>query len=147
MRRVPFILIGLISLQILSLQGTFAQTNSYKQTNLVSDTAGTAPNVDPKLINPWGIAYFPGQPFWIADNNSGYSTVYNQSGVNAGSFPIPAPPGDVNPSTPTGIVANLAGTGFSVNGKPGLFILDSEDGTITAWNGADPVGLQGENSQ
>jgi hypothetical protein len=65
MRRVPFILIALISLQILSLQGTFAQTNSYKQTNLVSDTAGTAPNVDPKLINPWGTAYFPGQPFCV----------------------------------------------------------------------------------
>jgi uncharacterized protein (TIGR03118 family) len=147
MRRVPFILIGLISLQILCLQGTFAQTNSYKQTNLVSDTAGTATNVDPKLINPWGIAYFPGQPFWIADNNSGYSTVYNQSGVNAGSFPVPAPPGDANPSTPTGIVANLAGTGFAVNGKPGVFILDSEDGTITAWNGADAVGLVVDNSK
>ena len=123
-----------------------AQTNSYKQTNLTSDTPGTAANTDPKLVNPWGIAYFPGQPFWIADNNSGYSTVYNQAGVNAGSFLVPAPTGDSNPSTPTGIVANIAATGFKVNGKPAQFIFDSEDGTISAWNGTDPVTTMVDNS-
>jgi uncharacterized protein (TIGR03118 family) len=126
---------------------TPAQTNSYKQTNLTSDTPGTAANTDPKLVNPWGIAYFPGQPFWIADNNSGYSTVYNQAGVNAGSFLVPAPAGDSNPSTPTGIVANVAGTGFNVNGKPAQFIFDSEDGTVSAWNGSDPVTTMVDNSK
>jgi uncharacterized protein (TIGR03118 family) len=147
MHRLRFILIGVIFLQFPFLQGTFAQTNSYKQANLVSDTAGMAPNVDPKLVNPWGIAYFPGQTFWIADNNSGYSTLYNPAGVNAGDFLVPAPAGDANPSTPTGIVANISATGFSVNGKPGLFIFDSEDGTITAWNGVDPVSLMVDNSK
>lgn len=123
------------------------QTNSFKQTNLVSDTAGTAANLDPKLVNPWGIAYFPGQPFWIADNNSGFSTTYNQQGVNAGDFVVPAPPGDANTSTPTGIVANLSAAGFLVNGRPALFIFDSEDGTISAWNGVDPVTTMVDKSQ
>jgi uncharacterized protein (TIGR03118 family) len=124
-----------------------AQTNSYQQTNLTSDTPGVAANTDPKLVNPWGIAYFPGQTFWIADNNSGYSTVYTPAGVNAGSFLVPGPQGDSNPSTPTGIVANIAGTGFNVNGKPAQFIFDSEDGTITAWNGSDPVTTMVDNSK
>jgi uncharacterized protein (TIGR03118 family) len=129
-----------------SLESASAQTNSFKQTNLVSDTPGLAANTDPKLINPWGIAYIPGQAFWIADNNSGFSTLYNQAGVNAGNFAVPAPPGDGNPATPTGIVANVAGTGFNVNGRPAVFIFDSEDGTISAWNGVDPVTTMVDNS-
>jgi|SRR5271157_24676 len=136
-----------LALAFFSLASASAQTNSFKQTNLVSDTPGLAANLDPKLVNPWGIAYFPGQPFWIADNNSGFSTVYNQLGVNAGNFAIPAPPGDANSATPTGIVANVAGTGFNVNGMPAAFIFDSEDGTISAWNGVDPVTTMVDNSR
>jgi uncharacterized protein (TIGR03118 family) len=147
MYRIRFMFIALILLQFATFQATLAQTNSYKQTNLVSDTAGSAPNVDTKLVNPWGIAYCLGQTFWIADNNSGYSTVYNQVGVNAGSFLVPPPAGSSNLSTPTGIVANVAANGSNVNGKPGLFIMDTEDGTISAWNGSDPVTLVVDNSK
>jgi uncharacterized protein (TIGR03118 family) len=124
-----------------------AQTNSFKQTNLTSDTPGLAANTDPELVNPWGIAFFPGQTFWIADNNSGFSTLYNPQGMNAGSFQVPAPVGDANPATPTGIVANVASTGFNVNGKPALFIFDSEDGTVSAWNGSDPITTVVDNSK
>jgi uncharacterized protein (TIGR03118 family) len=130
-----------------SLGSASAQTNSFKQTNLTSDTAGLAANTDPELVNPWGIAFFPGQAFWISDNNSGFSTLYNPQGMNAGSFQVPAPPGDANAATPTGIVANVAGTGFNVNGKPALFIFDSEDGTISAWNGSDPITTVVDNSK
>lgn len=94
-----------------------AQTNSYQQTNLVSDMAGVANNTDPKLINPWGISFFPGQPFWIADNNSGYSTIYDANGVSQLSVLIPAPPGDASAATrigahgmePTGNSCNIDG--------------------------------------
>ena len=58
-----------------------AQADSYQQTNLVSDIAGAAAHTDPKLINPWGISLFPGEPCWISDNNSDYSTVYDANGV------------------------------------------------------------------
>ena len=40
-----------------------AQASSYQQTNLVSDLAGAAVHTDPKLINPWGIAFVPGRTF------------------------------------------------------------------------------------
>src|SRR5258706_7734953 len=136
-----------IFVKFFSLGSAVAQTNSFKQTNLTSDTAGLAANTDPELVNPWGIAFFPGQPFWIADNNSGFSTLYNAQGVNSDSFQVPVPVGDATPATPTGIVANVASTGFNVNGKPALFIFDSEDGTISAWNGSDPIITVVDNSK
>lgn len=126
--------------------GALGQTNSYKQTNLTSDTTGVAANVDPNLVNPWGIAFFPNTPFWIADNNSGFTTLYNASGMNTGSFPVPHAAANTGLSTPTGIVANTTGAGFAVNGKPGVFIFDSEDGAITSWNGTDPVTIKVDNS-
>jgi len=109
-----------------------AHTNSYQQTNLVSDMAGVANNTDPKLINPWGISFFPGQPFWVADNNSGYSTIYDANGVSQFSVLIPAPPGDASPATPAGTVINQT-SGFKVGGFPSQFLFDSEDGTISGW--------------
>jgi hypothetical protein len=78
-----------------------AQTNSDRQTNLVSDMSGAAAHTDSKLINPWGISFFPGQPFWISDNSSGYSTSYDANGVaEFDPVLIPAPPGHSSPATP-----------------------------------------------
>lgn len=45
-----------------------APPNVYLETKLLSDIAGFAPFRDPDLKNPWGLAFFPGNPFWIADN-------------------------------------------------------------------------------
>jgi uncharacterized protein (TIGR03118 family) len=117
-----------------SITSTVAQTNSYQQTNLVSDMAGVANHTDPKLINPWGISFFPGQPFWISDNNSGYSTVYDANGVTQlAPVLIPAPPGHAS-ATPTGTVINTT-NGFKVGGAPSQFLFVGEDGTISGWNG------------
>jgi uncharacterized protein (TIGR03118 family) len=109
-----------------------AQTNSYQQTNLVSDMAGVANNTDPNLINPWGISFFPGSTFWVSDNKSGFSTIYDANGVLQFSVLIPAPAGDASPSTPTGTVINQT-SGFKVNGFPSQFLFDTENGTIAGW--------------
>jgi hypothetical protein len=60
--------------------GLFAQQSGYFQTNLVSNTAGIANTTDTQLLNPWGISILPGQDFWIANNNSGTSTLYDENG-------------------------------------------------------------------
>src|SRR6266581_2448695 len=147
---VPFTATGVYldnSTQNLTNSVTWAATNlgqlnSYKQTNLVSDTQGLAPVVDPKLINPWGVAFLPGGPFWVADNGSGFATLYNQSGAIQGSYAIPGPNGS---SAPTGIVANTGG-GFLINGAASQFIFDTEGGTILGWNGGSAAVLALDNS-
>jgi hypothetical protein len=60
--------------------GLGAQQAGYFQTNLVSNTAGVATTTDPQLLNPWGISFIPGQDFWIANNKSGTSTLYDENG-------------------------------------------------------------------
>lgn len=128
-------ILGLLSLATATT--VRAQTNAYHQTNLVSDISGLANHTDPKLVNPWGISFFPGQPFWIADNNSGFSTLYDAAGNMDPSLPfitIPPPMGSSGSATPTGTVINST-PGFVVGGAPSLFLFDTEDGTISGWNG------------
>ncbi|MHB8541214.1 MAG: TIGR03118 family protein [Candidatus Acidiferrales bacterium] len=122
-----------------------AQTTSYTQTNLVSDGAVAAPNTDKHLINPWGIAFVPGSPFWVSDNNSGFSTLYdNQGAPQSLIVTIPPPTGAAGPATPTGIVVNTT-SGFAVNGSPAFFIFSTEDGTISAWTGGNSAVLEVNN--
>jgi hypothetical protein len=53
----------------------------YSETNLVSDGFVPAPNIDPQLINPWGISFPPGGPFWVSDGAA--NTLFFSSGINA----------------------------------------------------------------
>ena len=131
--------LGFVFFVLTSAATLHAQANSYTQTNLVSDTPGLAKVTDPNLINPWGISFFPGSTFWIADNNSGLSTLYDAQGnIQTLIVKIPAPNGVAGISAPTGTVANGT-TGFPVTSGgttgPSLFIFDTEDGTISGWNG------------
>ena len=146
MRKFRILFLGLVCASALPLSSALAQTNSYKQTNLVSDTSGMASNTDPKLLNPWGIAFIPGNPFWISDNNSGFTTLYDQTGALNGSFTVAPPHGSSNPATPTGIVAPPNGAVFSVGGQTATFIFDTEDGTISGWTGGASTILTVDNS-
>jgi uncharacterized protein (TIGR03118 family) len=147
MRRVQVLLLGLVCAQTLSMPAAQAQGNSYKQTNLVSDTHGLAPVFDPNLVNPWGICIIPGDPFWIADNASstGVTSLYNTTGAIQGAFTIAPPTGSSNPATPTGCVGNSSG-GFNLNGASSMFIFDTEDGTISGWYSGTSSTLAVDNS-
>jgi uncharacterized protein (TIGR03118 family) len=147
MRRVGAFLLGVVGACIFSLPAAHAQGNSYKQTNLVSDTQGLAPVLDHNLVNPWGICIIPGDPFWIADNASptGVTSLYNTAGAIQGAFTIAPPAGSSNPATPTGCVGNSAG-GFTLGGSTSLFIFDTEDGTISGWTGGAASILAVDNS-
>ena len=85
----------------------FAQ--GYVQTNLVADIPGLAKTADSLTVNAWGIARSGSGPWWISDNGTGVSTVYNGDGVA-----IENPPGTpfvVNiPNAPSG-----TGTAIHVN--------------------------------
>jgi len=131
-----FLLFGL--LLSFATSGLWAQQAGYSQTNLVSNTAGVAKTTDSQLLNPWGISFVAGQDFWIANNNSGTSTLYDgQGNKNTGlvvTIPgaIHNPNGNCNPGCPTGTVANSNGSYFG----GGQFLFDSEDGLVASWTGA-----------
>jgi uncharacterized protein (TIGR03118 family) len=119
----------------------------FLQTNLVSNVPGTAANFDAALQNSWGVANFPDGPLWINDNNDGLATLYDGNGKKTPlNVTIPLPPGRVAPpaAAPTGMVWNST-RGFTITGNgtsaPAIFIFDTEDGTISAWNGpaVDPI--------
>jgi uncharacterized protein (TIGR03118 family) len=124
-----------------------AQQAGYSQTNLVSNTAGIATTTDSQLLNPWGISILPGQDFWIANNNSGTSTLYDAQGnKNALVVTIPGatknPNGNCSPGCPTGNVSNGNGSYFG----GGSFIFDTEDGIIANWTGASSAVVAFDNS-
>src|ERR1700674_5621695 len=112
----------------------------YYEVNLRSDTSGKAANQDPLLINAWGLASLgAGDDFWINDEGSGVSELVDGQGKLFASLPsvtIPAPAGAQGPSTPTGMVANPMQDFMLPIGGPALFIFDTIDGTIAAWNSA-----------
>jgi len=140
------ILFFLASFAVLTA-AAFGQTaNSYQQTNLVSDLPGMAAHTDPDLVNPWGISFFPGQPFWIADNGSGFSTTYDETGTTQlQPVKTPAPAGSSSPAAVTGTVANST-SDFAIRGVPSLFLFSSEDGVISGWGGAGSAVTAVDNS-
>lgn len=105
----------------------------YIVNNLVSDLPGVAARVDPNLVNPWGLTRSATSPWWVADNGTGVSTLYNGGGTpQALIVTIPPPAGGTPPSAPTGVVFNSNNT---IVGSP-RFIFSTEDGVIASWAGA-----------
>jgi uncharacterized protein (TIGR03118 family) len=108
--------------------GTAALADGYIQNNLVSDIPGLAQYTDPNLLNPWGMAYSPTSPFWVANNHSGTATIYKGDGQpQALVVSVPAA-GGTAPGSPTGQVFN--GTSHFSGDR---FIFATEDGTLSGW--------------
>jgi uncharacterized protein (TIGR03118 family) len=128
--------------------GLLAQQAGYSQANLVSNTAGVGATTDTQLLNPWAISVLPGEDFWIADNNSGVSTLYDQNGNKEAGLVVTIPGasrnpnGNCSPGCPTGTVANASGSYFS----GGSFIFDTEDGLIVYWNGSSNTAIVGKDN-
>jgi uncharacterized protein (TIGR03118 family) len=110
---------------------------------------------DPHLVNPWGVGESSTSPFWVSDNGSGLSTLYNTAGTPQSlvvSIPSPGNPLAAT-GTPTGLVFNTASaqgafpiSGFNAAGAavtaPAVFLFATEDGTILGWNpGVNPMGF------
>jgi uncharacterized protein (TIGR03118 family) len=127
--------LGTLLLGLLLLLATAANAQ-YSVTNLVSNVTGGATTVDPLLANPWGLVYAPGSPFWISDEASGWSTLYNGSGAKVSLNVVVPAVGGSGPGTPTGIVFN-GSSQFQINGATSIFIFATLDGTISGWNPAN----------
>src|SRR6266446_2571334 len=96
------------------------QSDRYAVTNLVSDISGVASHTDAVLQNAWGVSFSPAaSPFWVVDNRTGCSTLYDGQGTKVvlqvkiplpgGTIPSsacqhvnPAKPPSQSPAAPTG---------------------------------------------
>ena len=108
---------------------------TFVETKLVADQAGVAAKTDPNLKNAWGMSYSPAGAFWISDNGTGVSTLYDGSGTPQSLVvTIPAAGGGtVGPVT--GQVFNSTADFALPGGGSTFFIFDSEDGLLTGWGG------------
>jgi len=121
--------------------GALAVKNSYVVDIVVSDGFIATPNVDTHLVNGWGIAFNPNGFVWVADNETGVSTLYDGLGRpapigNPLVVTIPQGPGNTEHGKPTGIVFS-GSSDFAVSsaGKsgPSRFVFATEDGLIAGW--------------
>ena len=99
--------------------GPGSNENGYAVNVLVSDAT------DSDLVNGWGLSRAPTSPWWVADNGTGKSTLYNASGTKQGLV-VTIPQG-----APTGTVFN---GGSSFHGD--RFLFASEAGIISGWRPA-----------
>jgi uncharacterized protein (TIGR03118 family) len=114
----------------------------YSLSVLVQNTPG-APHTDTNLVNGWGLARSSTSPFWVSDNGSGLSTLYDGTG-NPQALVVTVPALTAgHTGSPTGIVVN-GSKDFVVsqNGLSGaaIFIFATLDGSISGWNpGVNPT--------
>ena len=102
--------------------------NNYLATILVSNEQDEAPVTDPLLKNAWGIAASGSSPWWVADNGTGMSTLYNGSGAKQ-ALEVKVP------GSPTGIVFNGNASAFLLAANtPARFLFVNEEGNFLAWN-------------
>jgi uncharacterized protein (TIGR03118 family) len=121
--------------------GPVANAQHYTQVNLVANVSGVAPVTDPHLVNPWGLSRSSGSPWWVSDNVTGLSTLYNGAGAITPlvvTIPKANPDSKTFPSgTPTGTIANASPTDFLLAaGAQADFLFATLDGTISGWNPA-----------
>jgi uncharacterized protein (TIGR03118 family) len=120
----------------------------YHRHNLDSNQVGKAQHTDPLIVNAWGLVHGPGTPWWVSDNNSGWSTLYDGGGhanqhlkvliPTAGSGlgnGAGSPTGNNGPGSPTGVVFNNSSdpSEFQVDGWQSFFLFATVDGTISGW--------------
>jgi uncharacterized protein (TIGR03118 family) len=143
---------GVFALWLLILApATFAQ--HYIQKDLVSSIPGVGTNpttpLDVQLINAWGLTRSATSPWWLSDNGTGLSTLYNGDGAKQTTIvTVPVPPGGIPPSTPTGVVFNGTSTDFLLPGSTAArFIFVTEEGVIAGWNGGAAAVIVKNNSK
>ena len=130
MRTFGFVIVALAS-------SAYAQsTQHYLMTNLTANQASLATNRDANLVNPWGLSRSSKGPWWVSDNGTGLSTLYDGTG-KVQSLVVTVPPASTATPTgsPTGTVFNGDPTAFQIApGKNAAFLFVTEDGTISGWN-------------
>jgi uncharacterized protein (TIGR03118 family) len=112
-----------------------AGANGFVLRGLASDGYLAGTTLDSSLVNAWGLAAGATGPWWIANEATDTSTLYDGTGRKRPLVVTVA-------GGPTGIVSNGT-TGFVVTdgpaSAPARFIFACEDGKIRGWAGSVPA--------
>jgi uncharacterized protein (TIGR03118 family) len=113
--------------------------NLYSVHKLLSDVPGEAAMTDPDLVNGWGISHSPTSPWWVSDEGTDKSTLYNGNTGAKLNLVVTVDGG------PTGQVFN-GSDDFKVDAGTGLlpsrFIFATESGEIYGWNGVGTTAIE-----
>jgi len=139
MKRSTRISLSIAALLVLALSLTSSAAWAvcglqYAAKTLVKNTGKTG---DPQLVNPWGLTYAPSAPFWLSDQGSGLSTLYDGNGVKQSLVVTVPPASGTTKGQPTGIVYN-GSSEFKIDTWTSAFLFSTLDGTISGWSHFDP---------
>jgi uncharacterized protein (TIGR03118 family) len=130
MRRYLAASLAAVALALLLAFPVAAGGGAYHVHRLVSDQPGHAPHTDSNLVNGWGISAGPTTPWWVSDEGTDRSTLYQADGT---AIPLVV----TVTGGPTGTVYN-GSSDFVVShhGKsgPSRFLFATEAGKIKGWN-------------
>lgn len=112
---------------IAALATLLSPLEAYVATNLVSNQVSEAPNLDERLINPWGLTFDADNHLFVADNGTNLSTSYRPSG-SLRNFNINVP------GSPTGIEYNRHKHTFKIGSHTSELLFATESGTILGYN-------------
>src|SRR5215475_12473848 len=89
---------SILGTAVAGLAAGFVEKDLVVNKNPLIDSNGmqhNPPQVDPNLLNPWGLAASSTSPFWVSDNGAGVTTLYDATGVPGAlvvSIPTPGAP-------------------------------------------------------
>src|SRR5579863_5454317 len=116
-RRGVFVALALFTIALLALPAAAQKVNISYLTSDIPNVANPSSIQDTNLVNPWGMAASPMGPWWVSDNGTGLSTLYNASGQPQ-SLVVTIPSGTgMGSGTPSGLVYNASTTDFQIHGQ------------------------------
>ena len=126
--------IAVLALFAVTLLGLPAYAQVYQATILTSDIANISNHTDANLTNPWGLVASASGPWWVTDNGTGSSTLYDGMGTPL-SLVVTIPSWDGSGTgVPTGIAFNSTSDFELTPGNTATFLFVTEDGTVQGWN-------------
>lgn len=135
-RKLSLLTVSLLTKALLTLVASIpVNAQFYKQTNLVSDVAGSAALQDPMLVNPWGVSRSATSPFWVSDAGKSVATLYSVNPATGAvaklglTVTVPIPSGQLFNGIPADFIVS-SGT----SSGPSLFIFAGLNGKIYGWN-------------
>ena len=128
-------------LESLEARTVLSGLNPYLQTNLVSDVAGLAQITDSSLVNPWGVSFSATSPFWVSNQGTNTSTLYNAetpTGISkVAALTVGIPTTASGPQGPTGQVNNSTSSFHGQRQARGLHLRQPQRHHLSVERGHD----------